>query len=52
LTNYFDQYKWPKQPLTLGFAATWAGQTIFSSGSLPVFSYWLDRLLRQVSFGF
>jgi len=37
---------------TSGFAATWAGQTIFSSGSLPIIGYGLDRLLKQISFGF
>ena len=41
-----------KQRTTLGFAATWAGQTIFSNGSLPIISYGLDRLLKQISFAF
>jgi len=41
-----------RQPVTSGFAATWAGQTIFSSGSLPFFSYGLDRLLRQFILAF
>jgi hypothetical protein len=31
-----------EQP-TSGFAATWAGQTIFSIGSLPIIGYGLDR---------
>ena len=42
----------PKQPLTSGFASTWAGQTIFSSGSLTIIGYWCDRLADEISFGF
>ena len=41
-----------KQPLTSGFASTWAWQTIFSSGSLTIIGYWCDRLADEISFGF
>ena len=37
---------------TSGFASTWAGQTIFSSGSLTIIGYWCARLADEISFGF